>query len=72
MTTWTPSELAAIGRAEEVELASQRGDGSLRPFITMWVVRSADDICVRSAHGRDNPWFKRALASGLGPIPADG
>ena len=38
----------------------------------MWVVRSGDDIHVRSAHGRSNPWFQRALASGEGRIRAGG
>jgi hypothetical protein len=30
MTGWTPDELARIGRAEELEIASRRGDG-IRP-----------------------------------------
>ena len=72
MTTWTPDELTRIGRADEVGLASRRPDGSLRPFITMWVVRSGDDIYVRSAYGLSNPWFQRALASGEGRIRAAG
>jgi hypothetical protein len=72
MKTWTPDELARIGRAEELGLASRRPDGSLRPFITMWVVRAGDDLYVRSAYGRDNPWFQRALASGEGRVRAGG
>lgn len=72
MTTWTANELTRIGRAEELRLASTRPDGTLRPFITMWVVRVGDDLYVRSAYGPDNPWYRRARASGAGRISAGG
>ena len=39
MTTWTPR--TRIGDAEELQLASRRPDHTLRPYVTMWVVRSA-------------------------------
>lgn len=69
---WTSDELARIGGAEELQLASARPDGSLRPFVTMWVVRAGDDLYVRSAYGPDNPWYRRAKASGSGRIRAGG
>ena len=72
MSTWSPDELATVGGADELDIASRRGDGSLRPFITIWVVRHGDDVYVRSAYGHDNPWFQRALASGEGRIRAGG
>ena len=72
MSGWSADELARIGRADELQIASRRSDRSLRPFITIWVVRSGDDLYVRSAHGHDNPWFQRALASGEGRIRAGG
>jgi hypothetical protein len=72
MTAWSADELARIGGADELDLASRRPDGSLRPFVTIWVVRSGDDVYVRSAHGYDNPWFQRALASREGRIRAGG
>jgi hypothetical protein len=68
VTAWTADELATIGRADEVGIASRRPDGSLRPFVTIWAVRAGDDVYVRSAHGHDNPWFQRALRSGEGRI----
>lgn len=71
-TTWTPDELARIGEAEELKLASRRRDGTLRPYVTIWVVRAGDDIYVRSAYGPGNPWFVRAKASGVGRIRAGG
>ncbi|MEO6089303.1 MAG: DUF2255 family protein [Umezawaea sp.] len=70
--TWTDDELDRVGRAEELELASRRPDGTLRPYVTMWVVRAGDDLYVRSAHGPDNPWFRRARATGAGRVRAGG
>jgi len=72
MTTWTDAELDPIGDADELDLASQRADNTLRPYVTMWVVRVGDDLYVRSAYGADNPWYRRAKASGVGRIRAGG
>jgi hypothetical protein len=72
MSAWTADELARIGRATELQVASTRPDGSLRPFVTIWVVRSDESVYVRSAHGNSNPWFQRALHSGTGRIRAGG
>jgi hypothetical protein len=70
--SWTPEELEKVGSADELELASRRPDGSLRPFVTIWVVRAGDEIYVRSAYGYENPWFQRALRAGRGRIKAGG
>jgi hypothetical protein len=72
MSEWTSNELSRIGGGEELRLASARGDGSLRPFVTMWVVQVGNELYVRSAYGPDNPWYRRARASGVGRIRADG
>jgi hypothetical protein len=72
MTAWTDDELTRIGRAQELQVSSHRADGTLRPFVTIWTVRAGDDIYIRSAYGRDNGWFRRALASGTGRIRAGG
>ena len=72
MSGWTADELAKIGEADELHISSRRPDGSLRPFVTIWGARLGDDLYVRSAHGHDNPWFQRALASGEGRVRAGG
>jgi hypothetical protein len=72
MAAWTADELARIGKADELQIASRRRDGSLRPFVTIWVVRSGDEVYVRSAYGHENGWFQRALTSGEGRIRAGG
>jgi len=72
MSAWTADELARIGRADELSIASRRSDGSLRPYVTIWAVRVGDSIYVRSAYGHDNPWFQRAMHSRQGRIRAGG
>ncbi|MET0993071.1 MAG: DUF2255 family protein [Mycobacterium sp.] len=69
---WTAHELEKIGNADELHVASQRSDGSLRRYVTIWVVRDHDDLYVRSAYGRDAGWFRRAASSGKGAIRAAG
>lgn len=73
MTTgWTKDELERIAASEELRLASRQADGSLSGFVTMWVVRVDDDLYVRSAGGRDRPWYRSAVARGAGAIQAGG
>jgi hypothetical protein len=70
--TWTDDELGRVGAATELQIATRRDDGSLRPYVTIWTVRAGDHLYVRSAYGADNPWFRRATASGSGRIRAGG
>jgi hypothetical protein len=72
MSVWTQDELTRISKADELQITSRRRDGSLRPFVTIWVVRSGDELYVRSAYGHENGWFQRALSSGEGRIRAGG
>ena len=70
MSEWTPEDLATFGRATEIGVTSRRPDGSLRPYVTIWAVRVGNDLYIRSAHGPDNGWYRRATASGTGRIRA--
>ena len=47
---------------------SRRADGSYSPYVTIWGVRSGDGIYIRSAHGPENGWFRRAKERGTGRI----
>ncbi|TSD99234.1 DUF2255 family protein [Skermania sp. ID1734] len=69
---WTEGELSVIGNAVELELATRKVDGSLRPYTTMWVVRVGDGIYVRSAGGPTRGWYRHALTSGKGRVRAGG
>ena len=72
MTTWTSDELNKIGRAEELEIASVRHDGTLRHPVTIWVVRLGDDLYIRSYKGRGSSWFRAAQVRHEGRIRAGG
>ena len=72
MTSWTSEELASIGDAEELAIASRRPDGNLGSFVRIWVVRTGDHLYVRSVKGRSGTWFRLALAAGEGRIQAGG
>jgi hypothetical protein len=69
---WTSDEMQRAGDAEELQLASRRPDGSLRPYVTMWVARAGGDLYVRSAYGPGNPWYRHATASGTGRVRVAG
>jgi hypothetical protein len=72
MSAWTSDELDRIGRAEELEIASVRRDGTLRQRVTIWVVRHGDDLYVRSVNGRTSSWFRGAQARHEAHIEAGG
>ncbi len=72
MTTWTSDELNKIEKAEELQIASLRRDGTLRNPVTIWVVRVGDDLYVRCANGRTGAWFRRAQVRHEGHIRAGG
>jgi hypothetical protein len=72
VSTWTSEELGEIGAAEELQLASVRHDGTLPKPVTIWVVRHADDVYVRSVNGRTSSWFRGVLVRHEGHIRAGG
>ena len=72
MKAWTPQDLERIGDAEEMDIASLRPDGSLRRYVTIWLVRVDEGLYVRSAFGSENPWFRRAVVAAEGRIRAGG
>ena len=72
MTAWTEKELRQIGAAIELRISSRRSNGTLRPAVTIWHAVVGDALYVRSARGRDNGWFRRAVKSGIGRITAGG
>jgi hypothetical protein len=72
MSDWTSDELDRLAEADVLQLASRRDDGSLRPYVTMWIVVDDRDAYVRSAGGPHRPWYRRALADRTGRIRAGG
>jgi hypothetical protein len=72
MTAWTSDELTKIGEAEELRLASLRSDGTLRNPVIVWVVRTGDDLYVRSMNGRSAAWFRGTETRHEGRVWAGG
>lgn len=72
MTAWTTEELGKIAGADELEIAARRPDGTLRPYVTIWVVRVGDDLYVRSYRGRNGAWFRSTLRQPEGHIRSGG
>jgi hypothetical protein len=72
MTGWTSDELAKIGTAQELQIASARRDGTLRNPRTIWVVRLGDDLYVRSMYGRAGGWFPGTQVRHQGHIRGGG
>ena len=72
MTGWTSEELAKIGNAEELKIASMRRDDTLRKPVTIWVVRHGDRLFVRSVNGSAGAWFRGTQTRRQGHIRAGG
>ncbi|MFI1652511.1 DUF2255 family protein [Streptomyces avidinii] len=72
MTDWNGPALATIAAAEELNLASERPNGTLRDPVTMWVVRSGDRLYVRSVKGTTGPWYRGTQSRHQGRIEAGG
>lgn len=72
MADWTDTDLETIASAEELDLASERGNGTLRDPVTMWVVRCDDQLYVRSVKGTDGPWYRGTRSRHQGRVAAGG
>ncbi|WP_399880413.1 DUF2255 family protein [Streptomyces sp. BBFR51] len=72
MTDWHGSDLEKIATAEELDLASERSNGTLRDPVTMWVVRSGDRLYVRSVKGTGGPWYRGTQSRHQGRVETGG
>jgi hypothetical protein len=72
MAGWSQQELESMATEDELELATQRRDGSLRDPVTIWMVRLGDDVFIRSVKGPDGPWFRGSRTLGRGIARTDG
>jgi hypothetical protein len=60
---WPPEAMQRIVRAEELEIAARRADGTLRRRVPVWVVGVGGRIYVRTWHRRDTGWFGQVVDS---------
>ena len=59
--SWSSEDLDRIDAADELHIATARGDGSWRPSVPIWAVVVAGDVYVRTWQRRDTGWFGRAV-----------
>lgn len=69
---WTPDELDLLARATELEIAVRRGDGTLRRWTPIWVVRVGERVYVRSWYRRSTGWFGHAVSGGAARVRVPG
>jgi len=60
---WSPDELERIDTAEELRIATQRSDGTLRRDVPIWVVSDGGHVYVRTWYRRDDGWYGHAVDS---------
>ncbi|MFJ3303950.1 DUF2255 family protein [Streptomyces sp. NPDC086549] len=72
MTQWNDADLAEVGAAEELDLESERADGTLRDPVTMCVVRAGDHVYVPSVKGTGGRWYRGTQSRHRGRVDAGG
>lgn len=60
---WSPDELERINGAEELRIATERADGTLRRDVPIWVVSAGGQVYVRTWYRRNDGWFGHAVDS---------
>ncbi len=63
-------ELERFAKADEVEITVRRRDGSRGKPVTVWIVRSGDDLYVRSVKGPEGAWYRAVQESHQGRLSA--
>ena len=64
------SDLRHAGDVEEVTIGFRRPDGSTGST-PVWIVRSGDDVYVRSMYGQRGGWYRRLRANPDGTLADD-
>jgi len=72
MNTWSESDLAAIGDAEELHIEPQLSDGTTDAALPIWVVRIGNDLYVRAYRGTTGHWYRRIMSTGRAAVSAGG
>ncbi len=59
--SWTVEQIERMGESSEVQIASRRSDGSLRPSVPIWVVCCDESVYVRTWYRRRTGWYGQVL-----------
>lgn len=60
---WTVEQIAQLQGCRELEITTIRGDGTVRPWVPIWVVCVGADAYVRTWYRRETGWFGHAVRS---------
>jgi hypothetical protein len=71
-TSWPAEELFRLGDTEQIDISTRRRDGSLRPFVPIWVAAVDGAVYVRSYRGMGGAWFRHASTHPDGAIRVNG
>jgi hypothetical protein len=69
---WTQEELRLIAGEDELHIAAEKPDGTLRAARPIWAVRVGDDVYVRAAYGSKSAWYRVARQTGRAEISVAG
>jgi hypothetical protein len=67
---WRADELSTIDGSGEVDIATRRGDGTLRAARTVWIVRHGNAVHVRSVNGTTAAWYRGVQTGHEGELSA--
>ena len=62
--SWSAEQLKRIDGSDELQIASRRADGTVRPFVPIWVVSAGGQVYVRTWHRRTSGWFGLVVETG--------
>ncbi len=65
---WPADDLGQLGGADEISISTRRPDGSLRPFVPIWIVSVGEALYVRSYRGTGGAWYQHATQHPAGSI----
>lgn len=70
--SWSSEQLKRIDESDELQIASRRADGTVRPFVPIWVVSAGGQVYVRTWYRRTTGWFGHVLETGRARVRIPG
>jgi hypothetical protein len=70
--TWSADDLALFGGADQIGISTRPRDGTLRPFVPIWIVTVDGALYVRSYRGADGAWHRQASTHPDGTVKTNG
>ncbi|GAA5063905.1 DUF2255 family protein [Nocardia callitridis] len=58
MDEWNSDDRTSIATEDELNIATARADGTMRPPVVVWGVVDGGDVYIRSVNGVDGRWYR--------------